>query len=439
MFKLAICMILPLCLVRGIAWERDYDAALEKAQAEGKPLFIAVNKKGTYASERLVDYYYLDGKIVALCGNTVNLFASDFVMKREEKICAFGAHIPCVFHDELLEKIEGLENQGAFIVPYHIFLGPDGKVLFSVPYKLTLGELEWCLAEAVRKVDPAFKWELSAGARAPARIVYGKVVAPAEAYVGKKKPKPLTRDETMEISNAVRNGTGGEVVDKYYESLLITDSRMALDTVQYWLNADAGYGKRILRDIGRTSPRTYWTVAASALSHPDAEVRNEAAVAIELIADPRSWKRLKKRWSDERDISVKGNLIRAIASVGRADKNAQALVLKTAERDRNGLLRINALIGLVHLENREKVERALQKGLAADEPGVRAVAAYAIAVRREQGLADALKTALSNETDGDCMKYLKAASSALEGGELELIKKVLTRYAKDSIPRIRDR
>ena len=28
MFKVAICMLLALCLVRGIAWEKDYDAAL---------------------------------------------------------------------------------------------------------------------------------------------------------------------------------------------------------------------------------------------------------------------------------------------------------------------------------------------------------------------------------------------------------------------------
>ena len=86
MLKLAIYLCLPFCLATGLIWEKDYDAALKKAAEEGKPVFIAVNKKGSYASSRLVDGYYLDGKIVALCRNTVNIFSADHKNDLRKKV-----------------------------------------------------------------------------------------------------------------------------------------------------------------------------------------------------------------------------------------------------------------------------------------------------------------------------------------------------------------
>ena len=91
MLKLAICLCLPFCLLTDVFWEKDYDAALEKAAEEGKPVFIAVNKKGSFTSQRLVDRTCLGGRIVVLCQNTVNIFCADYVMRKEDKVWIVSA------------------------------------------------------------------------------------------------------------------------------------------------------------------------------------------------------------------------------------------------------------------------------------------------------------------------------------------------------------
>ena len=99
------------------------------------------------------------------------------------------------------------------------------------------------------------------------------------------------------------------------------------------------------------------------VSNSNPEIRNEAVVALEQLAEPRSLKVLTKQRSVEKDDAVQASLIRAIASVGRGNRTAETLVLKVAGKDKKDFLRIHALIGLVYVENREKVNALLAKNL----------------------------------------------------------------------------
>ncbi len=453
-----LVLILPAARADSIAWESSFDAALEKAKAENKPIFIAINMDGEPVCEELVKRHYRDARIATLSGSTINLFASRFTHTGGAKACARAGNIPCRDHQQVemdvrrdILKIAPGEPANA---PNHIWLGPDGSVLLSVPFMITTGQLEWCMVEAIRKIDPSFAWTLRASARAPNRLIYGDPREKSEdgggggngRGQGRAAPaQPYGKKELAEVLDAIKKGSGrgdrGNTVRQYFPSLIVTDDKKAIDHVKSWISSRWASGRqaeRLLHEIGRTSPTSFWEVAAAALSNPDSGMRNEAIVALEQLAEPKSLKALLKQKSCEKEDAAAANLIRAIASVGRGKKSAESLVLKTAAKDKKNFMRINAIIGLVYVEDREKVNALLAKSLAHDNPGIRAAAAYTIAIRREHDLGDALALAIEGEKDLTCKTYLEAAAAALRGGGLRLIQGVLREYALDDIVRDRE-
>ncbi len=441
----------------GIQWEPFFKGAMERADTGNMPVFIAINMDGEPVCEEIAENHYRDRRIVKLSEHLVCLFASRYYHDSGDEACPRAGEIPCAYHQqvekELRKAIPEIEDgNGDVIAPSHVFLGPDGKVLFSVPYIITPGELEWCMKEAVCKVNPSFKWKLGSGAHAPRRIRYGEVVSPGGEDAGGggrggdrgKEILPLSGkelEEAIEQINKSGRRDRGESLREYLPALIRTDEKKAIDLVRIWMNnrwvLRGDRASKMIRDIGRVSPLSWWEVVAEFVSHDRIEIRNEAIVALEQFGEPKSLKHLMKQRSSEKEESAKANLVRAIASVGRANRSSCSLVLKTAEKDRSERLRISALIGLTYIEDREKVNSALAKALLDEAPGIRAAAAYTIAVRRERELAEALDVAIDVEADPDVKGYLDAAKKALDGGGLEYLEGVLKEYARDTIPRDR--
>src|SRR5258707_296022 len=63
---------------RQILWQRSLDDALAIAQAEGRPLLVAVNMDGESASDRIVRERYRDPAFVAATRRFVCVIASAF-------------------------------------------------------------------------------------------------------------------------------------------------------------------------------------------------------------------------------------------------------------------------------------------------------------------------------------------------------------------------
>ena len=61
-----------------IAWEADFEAAKQRAAAERKVLFIAINMDGEKANQTLATKTYTEAEVVALSKETVNLIASKY-------------------------------------------------------------------------------------------------------------------------------------------------------------------------------------------------------------------------------------------------------------------------------------------------------------------------------------------------------------------------
>lgn len=455
---LAVFLLFPVALpAGGIVWEASFDNALEKAKEENKPIFIAVNMDGEWVCEDLVRNHYRDKKIVQLCENTVNLFASKFYHKGGTKVCPRAGNITCAAHQEVEKGMrrlvfgqkgeEGNTVSGEMIAPNHIFLSPDGKITHSVAYMITPGQLEWCLVEAIRKNDPAFKWALRSSARAPRRLVFDKVTSIAGGKGDGRAPRPLSDEELDEVLDQIKTtgrGDRGGGFRRNLPSLIVTPDERAIEVVRIYLTSrwiKHGGATRLvelIHDIGRTSPPEFWEVVEPFVSDSLPEVRNEAAVALEQLAAPKSLKALQKQWSREKEKRVKWNLIRAIASVGKGVKRVESLVLKVAEKEKDPALRAHAIVGLVFVENREKVMAALEKALTHEDAPVRAAAAYTIAVRRERELLEPLKAARGAEPDSRLELYMKASCAALGEGTLDDVVGILIDYLLDEIERDRE-
>ncbi len=411
------------------------------------PIFIAVNMDGESVCKQLVDRHYKNSKVVKLSRLTVNLFASKYFHKGGITTCSRAGNIPCAAHQQIEKDVRReVLKIGAgkdVVAPNHFFLAPDGKILFSVPYMITEGQLEWCLAEAIRRVDSSFTVQLSGSARAPRRLAFGGASSRNKGDDSVREPTKEEIDVALDILKKSGRGDRRSDAKQYFPALMLSADKRVLEMFHQWLSAgffiNQGQTARWLHAIGRVSPPEYWKVLEPFISWPIEDIRMEAIVAMEQLAEPKGLKPLLKQWKSEKKETIRGCLIRAIAASGSGNKSAEKIVLKTAGKDRKSYMRIHGLIGLVHVEDRDKVNNILRKALSHDDPGIRASAAYTIAVRRESDLGEALRAAAAAEQDKKCLVYLKAGISALDGGSLKLIEGVLREYAYDEVKRDREK
>jgi len=157
MSTLAIALLSSI-VARDIEWQTSLEACLARAPAESKVVFLAVNMDGEPANERMAEGVYRDKTIVRLSERTLNAVASASPHPDWERPCPRFRGIACADHRlvdmQARERILEADGAGRVVAPQHVFLAPDGSVIFSVPYEITALELEWCLAKAILTVDP---------------------------------------------------------------------------------------------------------------------------------------------------------------------------------------------------------------------------------------------------------------------------------------------
>ena len=181
----------------GIPWEEDWAAARARALEEGRVLFVAANMDGERANDRMAEDVYREKAVVASRANRA-LVASAFA---HGKGTCRSSGPSCEHHQRVdiraREEVLPADADGAVVTPQHVFLAPDGTVLLSVEYEITADELEWCLGEALRKLDPDAEVKLSGGARPPKRLVVDGVAA--------GRPPAPTRDEVLELLRELKD------------------------------------------------------------------------------------------------------------------------------------------------------------------------------------------------------------------------------------------
>src|SRR6185436_12157965 len=81
-----------------IQWQSSFEKTVEKAAAEKKVIFLAVNMDGEKANERIVEKVYTDKSIVELSQSTLNVVASAAEHASADKPCTRFKGMYCLDH-----------------------------------------------------------------------------------------------------------------------------------------------------------------------------------------------------------------------------------------------------------------------------------------------------------------------------------------------------
>ncbi|MFQ5505616.1 MAG: HEAT repeat domain-containing protein [Planctomycetota bacterium] len=315
------------------------------------------------------------------------------------------------------------DDEDWIVAPQHIFISPEGEVLSSVPYQITVGELEWMMLHAIRMLDPDFEWKETGRMRAPRRL---KMKETEKAEASKKPP---SRKEVEAIIKRIKKESFGYygAIDKL-PIIVRHQGKQARNYTKRVLGAfETADSQRcnVLRIIGRNSPRSWWNVLTPFLSHESESVREAAALALRDLGESKSIKSLNRRWKKEKSIPVKGRILEAMAAAGPADWRPRGLLAKVLAGEKNESLRVRATLASGMLEDRETVTGNLARALGDPSAKVRASAAYAIAVRRDRELLPHLRQRLEKEPDSSVKHWLEEARKVVEGATLAAFEKFL--------------
>jgi hypothetical protein len=455
----------------GIVWETKLEAAQARVKEENKVLFLAVNMDGERASERMVDKVYKDKSIVALAGATLNLVASTAEHAPLDRTCPKFPGLHCLDHRRVdsaaRDAILKPDAQGFVVAPQQVFLAPDGKVILSVPYEVTVPELEWCFVTALRTVDPQCKATMSPAARAPKQVILGGVFDPKSAPEGAGRTP--TRVEVIELIKQVKKGLPGEERLETLRRILLSDEPEAIEFIRTELRSGqggrgggGGGGKggglggglggqggqgggedgsdrraKILHAIGALSPPAYWEVVAEYADNGEAPLRHEAAVALEQLGAPESLKTVQTALGKEEDKTLAKDWLRALGTTGAADTHARALLLKKAHAEKDELLRANAIVALGSVNTGDDVHDTLGSALKTGPTSDQAAAACAMAITRDPRWLVELEAAAQGSPDPLVGEACAAATASLTNGGLRAIRAVLKKVAQDTVERDR--
>jgi len=407
----AVLLVAPV-MAGDIKWQGDYEGTLASAAAEARVVFVAVNMTGERANERMIADVYTEKKIEELAELTLNIVATNCWQDKASACKAFKPLTPEELREldvQIRSKVLRPDDQGYVVAPQHVFLAPDGSVILSVPYEVTAHELEWCFVTAIQTVDPEAEVSMSSKARAPKRLILGDVYDVSGGISG----RTLTREEVLDLIDQMRRGTlRGEERASAFRSVIAADEPEARDFVLDELRGSASGGggrggrggggrggrgggggnggnnqdrrPQILHQIGVNSPPSYWEVVAEFIGDSKDEVRNEAVVALEQLAAPKSFRVISGALRKEKVVEIEKNLLRALGATGAEEKSARATLLKVAEKDREELLRANAIVSLGYLLRDEDVVEFLTETFRTGAPREQAAAAIAMGLSREE-------------------------------------------------------
>ncbi len=400
-----------------IPWEKTLAKALERAKTENKIVVACISMKGERVCDLIVSEHYSDSKIVELARKTVNVFCSPHGTAEQREL-------------EKRVRIDLLKKDASawMVAPQHVFFTPTGKIISSASYAISVGELEWMWAEALRAQDETFKWEYSDRMRAPRQLQAKKTA------VSKVAVKPPTKKELDAMMREIKRGYGGYYGAKDKLPVIVRhpggQARKFVERILKSIETRDSARISILKLIGSSSPRSWHVVIAPYIAHDKPAVRIAAANAMGELGERKGVKPLSSRWRKETEADVKSAILRAMVRCGPNDSRVVKMVPFVLKDYDEVSVRVNAALAAGGLENRKVVTTCLSRALGDKSGRVRATAAFTIASRREVSMLTALKAAAKGEKDADVKGWMEAASKVIAGETMDLFEGFMAEVVK---------
>lgn len=404
-------------------------------------MFVALLIDGEARCDAFVKSAYSDKGVVDMAARTLNVIASAGRHKKKGA-CKFFAGVECIDHQRsdttVRTDLVAQNDLGVASVPQHLWLNPDGAVILSVPFEMTVEELKWCFAFAEWRSVPDSKFVLPEGARAPRRIVFGASHQPA---AGATPGRGLTESELQEELNKLKGSFWNEGRIGTWLKVIFTDDERAVRTIQTELGTGAltwgGVDRlnRALDVIGEWSPVSYSPLLLDHVKHRDASVRKHTAVAFEQMGASDAVSVLKRALSKEKEGTVKKNWIRALGACGHADKGVRKLLLKAAKSDKSNLLQLNAILALGWSGGDKDVAEFLEAQLTSEKENRVVAALCAAAISRDPLWLPILDAFAKKAPEGRIRSACEASLTVLRGASLSVLETEVRLVGGDELSR----
>ncbi len=447
-----------------IAWEGDFQAAKQRAAAEKRVLFVAINMDGEKANQEMATKTYADPMIVAWSQQTVNLIASKYDHRSGTKPCPRFGSIPCEAHMKVDIRVrEGVVKQspdGFVVAPQHVFLDPEGKVILSVPYAITAQELQWCFTMALSRVQP----DRTIVGKAPKRLVMGDVFDPASETgsgggggrgdLAAPSGGPITKEEAKEIIRALKKqggggpgggggGGGGGARLEALAKLLGCDDPEVVSFVKteigarWFVQRSDETKAEIVHRIGAIAEPGYWEVVETFAEAKNETLRTEAAIALEQLGTKESLPVVQAGFARELSPLVKRAWVRALGTTGTHDAGVRRQLASLARGDKDAVLRANALVALGMAEPLTEVTGAFTKAIASKAESDRIASACGMGLSRDARYIAVLEKAIALEASPEPKSAMEKALAVLKGGPFSSLRPIIEAVTADASARER--
>lgn len=410
----------------GIRWTPGFDDAMAAAKTGNKVVLFAFNMAGERANDEVIADHYRDATLAKLSAATINVFCS---IANEVRVAGVTVSQQQAAEQRARLQVLAIGPGEDVIAPQHVFVGPDGKVLSSVAYRVTKGELEWAWVDAIRKVDAKFEWQLSPAARAPRLLDFGAVER------GKNEKAP-TKEQVAEALKELKKSRFGILRNlKSVELLMRSDEPDAIAFVETTMKTiPSGSRAGAIETIGLISPKAYHAVVTPYLSDREEDVRHAAAAAIEHLAEAKALPATMKQWKVEKAERVRGRLLRALAASAPTNKEVVAQIDKVLAQEQGADLRAHAVLALALVEDKAKVAAGLALALRDRSAKVRSTAAFALASRRDADAAHELDEAAAREEEPETKAWIEEAAKVVRGADAKAFANFLERVLGETPP-----
>ncbi len=426
-------------------WTPRLKDAQKLAAEQQRVLFISLGFVGEARSEFLRKTAFRNGGIAKQAAETINVAAWSKPTENKRKLPDFGDAEELDHHENLVEVMdEWLDPnaEDAIALPQQLWIAADGSLLLSCPWEMSTEELSWCFAEAARLAGVDSPPPRIEDARPPRRLLYG-----ATARVPDRDPlgRGLLEPELDEMVSRLRKRylSWSDVGD--VARVMFSDFDEAVEFIEqqmgFW---ELGGSRAIpLTDgtiglIGNLSPERYLDLLKKFADRESQSTRARVAVALEQIGSARGLSMAKAGWKKEKNAEARPEWVRALGGCGWNNKSVARTLIKVAQKDKDPLVRLNAILALGHTLPDEGARKFLLEvaDLNGGEEQLAAILAFGLG--RDRRVVDLLEKMRPEGADPDPFReHLDAVLKVLAGADLRVIEPLVRALDGSSIRRDR--
>ena len=382
----------------GIAWEGDYDAALEKAKKEGKPLFVSFTMDNEVANDETWQRIYPDPTIVSLSRKMVCLVGNINDHSPPGTPCTKFPAVTCEQHKEVEKKIrKAYITTDLVIAPQHVFCNPSGVEMFRKVWQISKDELRKAMAIAIS----------------------GQSTTPPGA----------DSSETHEIATAERarvdellkaaDSNNAEVRDPAFRELASADDLRAIPALLAKAKAGNDNSVRFSAIYALGVKGNYAAVKPllGFLNERDTKISIYALNSLMQIELPDPVPDLLKLLARERNDRVRGYALRAVAKCHPGNPDVLKACLQ-ALKGSSAQLEGPVLLALLSLKPDPKITAAVKPLLSAKVSNTRALAALVLGKQRDPSLLAILEKMVTDDKAEEVREIAPRAAAYCRGEEV---------------------